>query len=90
MIVTGLKAGSFGAKFLKKLYQGKRAMGKASKSAASFAAKKNYAKTSQFITGASKKTHKGFMNVKKAAYKYPKSAAAVSGALAWDIVDRND
>ena len=87
MIVTGLRAGSFGAKFLKKLYQGKRAMGKASKSAASFAAKKDWAKTSQFISGVSKKSQKGYIATKKAAYKNPKTAAAISGAVAWDMFD---
>ena len=44
-------------------------------------------KTSQFITGASQKAHKGTMTAKKYAKKYPKTAAAISGAVAFDMFD---
>ena len=39
---------------LKALYKTKKKIGKGSKAAAGFAAKKGFGKTSQFITGASK------------------------------------
>ena len=84
-----LAAGSVGLRVLRTLYKGKKKLGSASKAAASFAGKKGYAKTSQFITGASKKAHKGTMYAKKMAKKYPKSAAALGGAATWDILDRD-
>ena len=89
MIPAGLKAGSMGLKFLRTLYKGKAKIGSASKKAASFAAKKNYAKTSQFITGVSQKTHKGTKWAKRTIKKYPKSSAAIGGAVGWDLIDRD-
>jgi hypothetical protein len=89
MIPVGLKAGSMGLKILRTLYKGKAKIGKASKKAASFAAKKNYAKTSQFITGVSQKTHKGTKWAKRTIKKYPKSSAAIGGAVGWDLIDRD-
>ena len=59
MIPAGLKAGSMALRFLRTLYGAKAKVGKASKAAASFAGKKGFTKSSQFITGASQKTHKG-------------------------------
>ena len=89
MIPAGLKAGSMGLKFLRTLYKGKAKIGKASKSAASFSAKKGHAKTSQFITGVSQKTHKGTKWAKRTIKKYPKSSAAIGGAVGWDLIDRD-
>ena len=87
MIPVGLKVGGHAIRFLRTLYKGKAKIGSASKKAASFAAKKNYAKTSQFITGVSQKTHKGTKWAKRTIKKYPKSSAAVTGAIAWDMID---
>ena len=89
MIPVGLKAGSMGLKILRTLYKGKKKIGSASKKAASFAAKKGHAKTSQFITGVSQKTHKGTKWAKRTIKKYPKSSAALGGAIGWDMLDND-
>jgi|TARA_R100000908_G_scaffold62356_1_gene41505 hypothetical protein len=80
-------AGGHAMRFLRTLYKGKKKLGSATKKAAEFAAKKDMPKTSQFITGASQKAHKGTMTAKKYAKKYPKTAAAISGAVAFDMFD---
>lgn len=87
MIPVGLKAGGHAIKFLRTLYKGKAKIGSASKKAAGYMAKKGHAKTSQFITGVSQKTHKGTKWAKRTIKKYPKSSAAVTGAIAWDMLD---
>ena len=89
MIPAGLKAGSMALRFLRTLYGAKAKVGKASKAAASFAGKKGFTKSSQFITGASQKTHKGTKLAKRYIKKYPKSSAALGGAIGWDILDRD-
>ena len=89
MIPVGLKAGSMGLKILRTLYKGKAKIGSASKSAASFAAKKGFGKTSQAITGLSQKTHKGTKLAKSKIKQYPKSSAAIGGAVGWDLIDRD-
>jgi hypothetical protein len=83
------RAGSMGLKFLRTLYKGKAKIGTAAKKTATFAANKGYPKTSQFITGTVQKTHKGTKNIKKFVKKYPKSSAAVTGAVAWDMLDND-
>ena len=89
MIPAGLKAGSMALRFLRTLYKAKAKVGKTSKAAASFAGKKGFTKSSQFITGASQKTHKGTKLAKRYIKKYPKSSAAIGGAIGWDILDRD-
>ena len=89
MIPAGLKAGSMALRFLRTLYGAKAKVGKASKAAASFAGKKGFTKSSQFITGASQKTHKGTKLAKRYIKKYPKSSAAIGGAIGWDILDND-
>ncbi len=89
MIPVGLKVGGHAIRFLRTLYKGKAKIGSASKKAASFAAKKGHAKTSQFITGVSQKTHKGTKWAKRTIKKYPKSSAAIGGAVGWDLIDRD-
>jgi len=89
MIPAGLKAGSMALRFLRTLYGAKAKVGKASKAAASFAGKKGFTKSSQFITGASQKTHKGTKLAKRYIKKYPKSSAALGGAIGWDILDND-
>tara|TARA_R100000479_G_C6222850_1_gene142313 strand:- start:59 stop:325 length:267 start_codon:yes stop_codon:yes gene_type:complete len=80
-------AGSAGMKILRMLYKGKKKLGTGSKMAADMASKKGFTKTSQFITGTSQKAHKGTMKAKKLAKKYPKTTAAIGGAVAFDIFD---
>ena len=87
MIPAGLKAGPMALRFLRTLYGAKAKVGKASKAASSFAGKKGFTKTSQFITGASQQTHKGTKLAKRYIKKYPKSSAALGGAVGWDIID---
>jgi hypothetical protein len=89
MIPVALRAGSMGLKFLRTLYKGKAKIGTAAKKSATFAANKGFPKTSQFITGTAKKTHKGTKNIKKFVKKYPKSSAAVTGAVVWDMLDKD-
>jgi len=82
-----LAAGSTALRFLRTLYKAKKKVGKGASMAAGYAGKKGFAKTSQAITGASQKTHKGFMASKRAIKKYPKTSAAIGGAVAWDMLD---
>ena len=87
MIPAALKAGSVGLRILRTLYGAKAKIGKTTKAASNLAAKKNLTNTSKFITGASQKTHKGTKLAKKYIKKYPKSSAAVGGAIGYDIFD---
>jgi|TARA_B100001939_G_scaffold237766_1_gene205204 hypothetical protein len=87
MIPIGLKAGSMGLKILRQLYGAKVKVGKATKKVADYAGKEGFTKTSKTISGVAKKTHEGTKIAKKYAKKYPKSAAAISGAVAFDIFD---
>ena len=87
MIPAGIKAGSMGLKILRQLYGAKAKVGKATKTAADFAGKKGFTKTSKTISGVAKKTHEGTKMAKKYAKKYPKTASAVGGAIAFDIFD---
>ena len=80
-------AGTWGISLLKTLYKGKKTIGRGSKNVADFAAKKGATGTSKFITGTSQKVHQGTKYVGKKIKKYPKSASAVGGAIAFDIFD---
>jgi len=81
-------AGTIGLRILKTLYKGKKWIGRGSKTASGFAAK-HHAGTSKFITGTSQKVHKGTKYVARKIKKYPKTSAALGGAVAWDIVDND-
>ena len=76
-----IPAGAFpvGISILKKLYKGKKKLGKASKATASFAAKKGYVKTSKFITGTSQKAHKFSRATGKYIKRNPKEASYGAG-----------
>ena len=87
MIPAALKAGSVGLRILRTLYGAKAKIGKTTKAVSNLAAKKGLTNTSKFITGASQKTHKGTKLAKKYIKKYPKSSAAVGGAIGYDIFD---
>ena len=90
-------AGRFGHQILKTLYKGQKWVGKktaigadlAAKKSAEYAGKKGHAKTSQFITGVSKKGAEYSKAFGKTVKKYPKTSAAVTGAVAWDILDKD-
>jgi len=80
-------AGGAAMKMLRMLYKAKKKVGKGTGMAADFAAKKNLPRVSKAITGTSQKTQKGYMATKKLAKKYPKSAAAITGAVGFDLLD---
>ena len=82
-------AGGAAMKILRMLYKGKKKIGKGSGMAADFAAKKNLPRVSKAITGTSQKTQQGYMATKKLAKKYPKSAAAITGAVGFDLLDND-
>ncbi len=88
-IPFAVAAGTFGRQILKKLYTGQKWVGKKTALGADFAAKKGYHGTSKFITGTSQRTSQGIKWAKKKAKKYPKTAAAIGGAAAWDFLDND-
>jgi len=87
MIPAGLKAGSAGIKMLRTLYKGKVKLKKGTKKAADYLGIKGHAKTSSFVSGVGKKSQAGYRKAKSLAREYPKSAAALTGAIAWDMFD---
>ena len=72
MIPVGLKAGSMGLKILRQLYGAKAKVWKATKKVAEAVGKK--------VTSGSRQAGKTIK-------KYPKTASAVGGAIAFDIFD---
>ena len=89
-IPFAIAAGRFGQQILKHLYTGQKWVGRKSKKLATYAGKQGYTDTSKFITGTSKRTSESIKWAKKKAKKYPKTAAGIGGAVAWDILDRDD
>ena len=83
-------AGSVGLRILRTLYKGKKWIGRRSKTLSAKAGKAGFTKTSQAMSGISKKTHLGTKYLGKKIKKYPKTSAALGGAVAWDILDRDD
>ena len=88
-MIPFVAAGRVGVSMLRYLYKGKKKLGTFAKKSAEYTAKKGHAKTSQFITGASKKGHEYSKKTGKLIKKYPKASAAVTGAVGWDILDRD-
>ena len=88
-IPFAVAAGTFGRQILKKMYTGQKWVGKKTALGADIAAKKGYHGTSKFITGTSQKTSQGIECAKNSAKKYPKTAAAIGGAAAWDFLDND-
>ena len=82
-------AGHFGRQILKHLGKGQKWVGKKSVNLADMAAKKGYPGISTAITGTSKRTGEGIKWAKKKAKKYPKTTAALGGAVIWDILDKD-
>ena len=88
-MIPFVAAGRVGVSMLKYLYKGKKKLGKFAKKSAEYTAKKGHTKVSQAITGASQKGHIYSKKFGKTLKKYPKTSAAVTGAVAWDILDRD-
>ena len=82
-------AGSVGLRILRTLYKGKKWIGRGSKTLSAKAGKAGFAKTSQAISGISKKTHLGTKYLGKKIKKYPKTASVIGGAAAWDFLDND-
>ena len=82
-------AGTMGLRILKTLYKGKKMVGSGAKKASKFAADKGFSGTSKAITGTSNRVHQGTKYVSKKIKKYPNSASAVGGAIAFDIFDND-
>ena len=80
-------AGGAAMKMLRMLYKAKKKIGKGSAIAADKAGKAGFTNTSKIISGTSQKVHSGTMKAKKLAKKYPKSTAAITGAIGYDIFD---
>ena len=80
-------AGSAGMKMLRTLYKGKVKLKKGTKKAADYLGKQGHAKTSSFVSGVGKKSQAGYRKAKSLAREYPKSAAALTGAIAFDMFD---
>ena len=81
--------GKVGHEILKHLYTGKKWIGTQSKVVSELAAKKGYVQTSKAITGVSQKGNQAIKWADKTARKYPKSSAAIGGAVGWDIIDND-
>ena len=81
--------GRVGVAFLDKLYKGKSFIGKKTKESVTFLGNKGYAKSARALDIAATKGNKAIKWTDKTARKYPKSTAALGGAVAWDIVDND-
>ena len=88
-MIPFIAAGRVGVSMLRYLYKGKAKLGKAAKKSAEYAAKKGHTKTSQAISGVSKKGAEYSKSLGKTIKKYPKTSAAVTGAVLWDILDKD-
>ena len=88
-MIPFVAAGRVGVSMLRYLYKGKKKLGKFAKKSAEYAGKKGHTKTSQFITGVSQKGHTYSKKFGKTVKKYPKTSAAVTGAVLWDVLDRD-
>ena len=87
-MIPFIAAGRVGVSMLRHLYKGKQKLGKGMKWGAKKAEEAKWAKTSQVITGVSKKGTEYSKKTGKLIKKYPKTSAAVTGAVAWDIFDK--
>ena len=80
-------AGRIGASFLEKLYKGKSFMGKKTGDAVKHLSAKGHTKTAKYTNLEAQNVNKGIKYADKTIRKYPKSASAVGGAIAFDIFD---
>ena len=81
--------GKVGQEILKHLYTGKKWVGTQSTAAAAFAAKKGHPGISKAITGTAQRGNQAIKYGVTSAKKYPKTAAALGGAVLWDILDND-
>ena len=88
-MIPFIAAGRVGVSMLRHLYKGKQKLGKGMKWGAKKAEEAKWAKTSQVITGVSKKGAEYSKSLGKTIKKYPKTSAGVTGAVLWDIIDRD-
>ena len=88
-MIPFVAAGRVGVSMLRYLYKGKKKLGKLSQTLSAKAGKAGFAKTSQAISGVSKKGAEYSKKFGKTVKKYPKTSAAVTGAVGWDILDRD-
>ena len=79
--------GKVGTEFVKKLYTAKKYAGKKTQAAVTALGNRNQPGMAKAVAIAGKKTNEGIKFVDKTIRKYPKSASAVGGAIAFDIFD---
>lgn len=79
--------GKVGQEFVKKLYQGKKYAGVKTKESVKYFTNKKMPKVARAIDIAGTNVNKGIKYADKNIRKYPKTASAVGGAVAFDIFD---
>ena len=89
MIPAGVKAGSMAFHMLRTLYKSKKLVRTGANKASKFAASKNWGKSAKAAEAVGKKITSGSRQVGKTIKKYPKSASAIGGAIAWDMFDND-
>ena len=89
MIPAGLKAGTFAFHMLKTLYKGKKAIRTGADVSSKWIAKKGFGETAQVASGMGKKITKASRWTGKKIKKYPKTASAIGGAPARDLLDKD-
>jgi hypothetical protein len=87
MIPAGIKAGSMAFNVLRTLYKGKKAIRKGASTSSKFLASKNMPGIAKGAEGVGKGVTKATRYTQKKLKKYPKTASAVGGAIAFDIFD---
>ena len=79
-------AGKLGIEIVKKLKFGKSFIGKKSKEAVTTLGNKKHFKSAKVLDAVMTKGNKGINYGVATAKKYPKSASALGGAAAWDLM----
>jgi hypothetical protein len=83
-------AGKLGMEIVKKLKFGKSYIGKKSKEGVTYLGNKGHKKSARFLDATMTKGNQGINYGAAMAKKYPKSAAALGGAAAWDLMSDDD
>ena len=81
--------GKVGQQFVKKLYQGKTFAGKKTKETVQYLTNKNMPKAARAVDIAGTKVNKGIKFADKKIRKYPRTASAIGGAVAFDMIDND-
>ena len=79
--------GKVGQEFVKKLYTAKKFAGKKTDQAVTFLGNRKKPGMAKAVAIAGKRTNEGIKFADKTIRKYPKTASAVGGAIAFDIFD---